>query len=270
MNTKNFLICLVGLPASGKSTFANLLKTELKRKYSYLEVIIIDPDLIRQNLTSNKFEHNKEYLVRNRNLEIIRRELKQGNVVISDDLNYYVSMRHDLKQIADDLHLGLFIVHITTPIEICIEWNKKRGKPIPNEVIRKINNKFDMFNKYKWDVPIATYNLSEISDLSIIIKDFLGILETQMNSRKLIVRKESTKSITNLYNENLDKITRIYVGKVVLNPDFKTHKNKIFKLRKAYIKRNKNKWLSESEILKGFKIYLEKNLNIEFFNSSFS
>ncbi|MFX0104846.1 MAG: hypothetical protein ACFE75_05095 [Candidatus Hodarchaeota archaeon] len=29
---QNFLICLVGLPASGKSTFANKLKFALKKK----------------------------------------------------------------------------------------------------------------------------------------------------------------------------------------------------------------------------------------------
>ncbi|MFW9820552.1 MAG: AAA family ATPase [Candidatus Thorarchaeota archaeon] len=264
MNNKNFLICLVGLPASGKSTFANLLETALKKKYSFFEVKVIDPDLIRHDLTSNKFEYTKEYLVRNKNLEIIRRELKQGHIVISDDLNYYVSMRHDLKEITDDLNLDLFIVHITTPIECCIKWNEKRGKPIPNEVIQKIKDKFDMFNKYKWDDPIASYNLAEISDLSNVIKDFLVILESQINFRKTKAGKESTKSITNLYNENLDKITRTYVKNLVLNPDFKPFKNEIFKLRRAYIKKNKNKMLSESEVLKSFKLYLKKILNIEF------
>jgi tRNA uridine 5-carbamoylmethylation protein Kti12 len=261
---KNFLICLVGLPASGKSTFANLLKKALKMKYSSFEVKIIDPDVIRQNLTSNKFEYNKEPLIRNKNLQIIRRELRHGHIIISDDLNYYVSMRHDLKEITDELNLDLFIVHIATPIEFCIKWNEKRGKPIPNKVIWKINNKFDMFNKYSWDMPIATYNLSDISNLSKLIKDFLSILEDRMNSRKPNVSKESISNINHLYNENLDKITRTYVGTLILKPDLEHFKNDIFKLRKTFIKRNKNKKLGESEVLNNFKKYLKKNLNIEF------
>ncbi|MFX0006730.1 MAG: adenylyl-sulfate kinase [Promethearchaeota archaeon] len=264
MINKNFLICLVGLPASGKSTFANLLKKALNKKYSSFEVKIIDPDIIRQNLTSNKFEYNKEPLVRNKNLEIIRRELRQGHIIISDDLNYYASMRHDLKEITDDLHLDLFVVHIATPIEFCIKWNEKRGKPIPNEVIQKIDNKFDMFNKYSWDKPIATYNLSDISDLSEVIKDFLSLLEDQMNPQKSNVNKENIDNINLLYNENLDKITRVYVGTLILKSDFKYFKNEILKLRRAFIKRNKNKKLGESEVLNNFKKYLKKNLNREF------
>jgi O-phosphoseryl-tRNA(Sec) kinase len=264
LTSKNFLVCLVGLPASGKSTFANLLKTALKKKYSSYEVKIIDPDLIRQNLTQNKFEYDKEPIVRNKNLEIIKRELRGGNIVISDDLNYYASMRHDLKEITDELNLDLFIVHIATPIESCIKWNEKRGKPIPNDVIRKINNKFDMFNKYNWDEPIASYNLSEISDLNKIIKDFLSLLEEAMNSKKPKGSKERFKSTNNLYNEKLDKVTRTYVGTLVLKPDFIPFKNRILKLRKTFIKKNKNKRLSESEGLKSFKKYLEKILKIDF------
>ena len=67
MNNKNFLICLVGLPASGKSTFANSLKIALKKKFNNLEVKIIDPDIIRQKITSDKFYHEKEHIVRNEN-----------------------------------------------------------------------------------------------------------------------------------------------------------------------------------------------------------
>ncbi|MFX0037572.1 MAG: adenylyl-sulfate kinase, partial [Candidatus Hermodarchaeota archaeon] len=51
MNKNNLLICLTGLPASGKTTFANCLKDALEKKFIDLIVKIIDPDLIRKNLT---------------------------------------------------------------------------------------------------------------------------------------------------------------------------------------------------------------------------
>ncbi|MFX0144831.1 MAG: AAA family ATPase [Candidatus Hodarchaeota archaeon] len=259
----NFLICLVGLPASGKSTFANSLKTALQKRFNKLEVKIIDPDIIRNNLTSNKFDYEKEHLVRKRNLEIIKGELEKGNIVISDDLNYYSSMRHDLKEITDDLNLGFYIIYIATPIEICMKWNEKRGEPIPKEVIVKIQDKFDMFDKYYWDKPIAKYDLSEIVDLNIIIMEFLTRLDKEMNIRDhKIIKKKITNDLSS-YNENLDKITRTYIGKLVLNPYFNPLKKKIFQLRKTYIKENKNKALSEAEILKSFKIYLEKTLKIK-------
>ncbi|MFX1378832.1 MAG: AAA family ATPase [Promethearchaeota archaeon] len=262
MNNKNFLICLAGLPASGKTVFANKLRISLKKIFKDLKVEIIDPDIIRKNLTSNQFEYEKEHIVRNRNLEIIRSALEQGKIVIADDLNYYSSMRHDLKEIADALDLNFYIIHIATPIEICLKWNEKRGEPIPKEVINKIQDKFDEFNRYNWDNPIVTYDLSQI-DLDIVVRDFLAKLENNIMNMKQSPIIEKYSFSYNKYNENLDKITRTYVGKLVLNPDLFPLKKKIFKLRKNFIKKNKNKALSEAEILKSFKSYLEKILKFK-------
>ena len=43
---RNFLICLTGLPASGKTTFAKVLKLILEKRLTDLSVQIIDPDII--------------------------------------------------------------------------------------------------------------------------------------------------------------------------------------------------------------------------------
>ena len=201
MRNQNFLICLVGLPSSGKSTFAKALKIVLKKKYYDLDVIIIDPDLIRQRITPDKFNHNLEHLVRSKNLEIIRSELEKNNIVISDDLNYYSSMRHDLKSIADNLNIDFFIIHIATPIEICLKWNENRGKPIPNNVIRKIQDKFDNFNRYNWDHPIVSYNISDILDMDLAIQELLVKLENTMIQTKQKLRTEGIKIISNVFNE---------------------------------------------------------------------
>ena len=58
---QNFLVCLTGLPASGKTTFANKLKILLEQKFNFFRVKIIDPDKIRENLSPNKFDHIKIY-----------------------------------------------------------------------------------------------------------------------------------------------------------------------------------------------------------------
>ncbi|MCK4382114.1 MAG: adenylyl-sulfate kinase, partial [Candidatus Lokiarchaeota archaeon] len=84
---KNFLICLTGLPASGKTTFANKLKEILEKRFTKLTVSIIDPDIIRHTMAPNKFNYTLEPIVRERNLTEITKELSKGNIVISDDLN---------------------------------------------------------------------------------------------------------------------------------------------------------------------------------------
>lgn len=264
---RNFLICLVGLPASGKSIFANKLKVALKKRFGNQDVKIIDPDIIRQKLTPDQFNHEKEHIVRNENLKIIKEELEKGNIVISDDLNYYSSMRHDLKNIADTLNLNFFIIHIATSIRTCLKWNKERDKPIPNNVIKRIHERFDEFNKYNWDFPIAKYDISKILDLNLVVEEFLDQLETKMALLNRGVKTRKINTFSNVNNENLDKITRFYVGKLLQIPSFFLLKKRIIKLRKTFVKQNKNKALREPEILKSFKNFLEKNLNIKIYQN---
>ena len=261
---ENFLICLVGLPASGKTTFAYHLKGTIEKIIENFNVIIIDPDKIRDQLSPNKFDHSKEQIVREKNFKAINTSLKDNNIVISDDLNYYSSMRHDLKEIADRLDIKFFIIHIATPLKTCLNWNKKRGKPIPNRVIKKVNNKFDTFDKYNWDNPIIKYDPSSNhsnkgkleENLSIIIEKLIFELTSKRKIEKL--SKDS-----NIDNEKLDRVTRKIVGDLLRNPMYKSFKNKIVVYRKLFIKDNLNRVISERELSISFKKYLEKSLDVK-------
>ena len=263
MEKNNFLICLAGLPASGKSTFANQLKELLEKRFNNMKVKIIDPDKIRENIVPGEFDHNKEQIVRKKNLESVKKELDSGFIVINDDLNYYTSMRHDLKDIAENLGLKYFIIHISTPLEICIKWNEERGKPIPNSVIINISKKFDDFGKYNWDIPIVSYDLSKLKDLNQYIERLINLFIQKLKILKLKTeKKEFIKQTLSLDNEKLDRITRKIVGDLLRNPKYRSLKNKIIKYRKMYLKMRANTVLSESDVEKTFKQYLEKNLNI--------
>jgi len=260
---KNFIVCLAGLPASGKTTFAIILKKIVEKKFNTHKVKIVDPDIIRQSITPNKFDYRFESDVREKNLTEIRKELQDGSIVISDDLNYYTSMRHDLKKLADDTKIYFFIINISTPIETCLKWNKLRGKPIPNKIIKNINKKFDNFGKYSWDNPDAVYDMSKIQDLNKEIEDLVENLKSKVNiSKEILDEGKNLKDFSNLDNQNLDKITRVYVGKLLQNSEFSSMKKSIIKTRKLFVKFYKNKSLKESEIANSFKEYLEKRLNV--------
>lgn len=266
MEKNNFLIFLAGLPASGKSTFVNKLKELLEKRFNNLKVKIIDPDKIRENIVPGEFDHNKEQIVRNKSLESVKKALDSGFIVINDDLNYYTSMRHDLKNIAENLSLQYFIIHISTPLEICVKWNEERGKPIPNSVIINISQKFDDFGKYNWDIPIANYDLSKLKDLNQYIEKLINLFIQNLKILKARTeKKEFIKQTSSLDNEKLDRITRKIVGDLLRTPKYSSLKNNIIKYRKMYVKTRANTVLSESDIVKTFKQYLEKSLNIKIF-----
>jgi tRNA uridine 5-carbamoylmethylation protein Kti12 len=253
---------LTGLPASGKSTFAKILKLVIENSFDDSKVIIIDPDIIREKLTHNKFEPEKEHLVRTTNLKLIKKELKKGNIVISDDLNYYSSMRHDLKDIAESLNAFFFILHISTPFETCLKWNENRGQTIPNEIIKKIQGKFDDFGKYSWDLPLASFNLSEIDEIDATIGVFIKNLVKRIKNISL-KDKENRRNHSNRVIENLEKISRSIVGDLLKNPILQNYKDEIIQLRRLFVKKNKNKKLKDAEITRLFMTFLEKRLNIE-------
>lgn len=259
----NFLICLTGLPASGKTTFAKLLKKNIMEQQNKFEVKIIDPDVIRSVIIEGAFDPEKESLVRKQNLKAIEKNLKKKKIVISDDINYYTSMRHELKQISQRLGVCFFMVHISTPLEICLEWNAKRGKPIPNQVILNISEKFDTFEKYKWETPDLILDLSKAENLDHIVGKFLDYIAKQL---KIISKKrkkeKSSKTTKKEYEELLDSLTRSLASDVLKTALTKDQKKKILKKRKEFLKENLDKELTKEEIKQKFRKFLNQTLNI--------
>lgn len=179
-------------------------------------------------------------------------------------------MRHNLKEIADTLNLKFFIIHIATPFKICLKWNEDRGELIPNEIIRKILRKFDKFDKYSWDFPDATFIISQILDIKGAIEKYVNTLIERLEYLEQIARKEKKKkNHSNIDIEKLEKISRIYVGNLLQNSNYLPNKDNILKLRKLFVKNNRNKSLKVSEITSSFKNYLEKSLNIKISENSF-
>jgi tRNA uridine 5-carbamoylmethylation protein Kti12 len=259
-NNTNFLIILVGLPASGKTTFAFKLKEKLEG-YFQKTVKIIDPDKIRAEFFPNNFDYRNEPLIREKNIQSVRSQLLKGHIVISDDLNYYSSMRHDLKLIADSLTLNFYIIHISTPLKLCLKRNEERGKPIPNEIIHNISSRFDNFDKYKWDTPFETYNFARDRDLP----QFLETLNKKIifNLEEFKKRKNKFQNIPSIsIRDKLELITRKHVGELLKNPNNHSSKIAILEHRKLFIKSRTDEELDASKILEDFKRYLRKNLKV--------
>ena len=255
-----------GLPASGKSTFTYAFSQFFEKKNSKMKIIIVDPDNIRKELSPKKFDYINEKIVRKKNLTAIKNSLKKGFIVISDDLNYYSGMRHELKNLADRLNLEFYIIHISTPLNVCLKWNEMRGNPIPESVIKGINQKFDQFSTYRWDIPILEIDFSKNIDLNETIENLVNLIEKDQKAK--IERKNkqiSSIRASNYSNEKLDIITRKIVGEILQNSKFHYLKSEIIKYRKQFVKNRFKNPINETEISNEFKSYLEKNLNIKVF-----
>ncbi len=151
-----FLLAICGLPASGKTTLANAL---WNRSKDYLDVQLISTDMWRDEAFYSDFQPWKEQKVRERARIETQDFLLIGDSIVHDDTNYYASMRHELYEMARFVGCFFGVIHVTTPLEVALEWNRQRTSNIPDEVIERIDERFDLpGSKYAWDQPIFKFN----------------------------------------------------------------------------------------------------------------
>lgn len=160
-----YLLIICGLPSSGKSTISRNVASQLEDKHGIATMVVSSDDFrtMLSNSTSG-FKPEREAPVKTLYEKAIATGLENGFVVISDDLNYYKSMRSDLRHIAKHSNSDYDIVFVDTPVEVALKWNQQRDKPLPPELIEEINQKLDPpKGDYKWDTPLAIVDPSKQS-----------------------------------------------------------------------------------------------------------
>lgn len=140
------LVVLKGLPASGKSTFAEKLTAQ--------GFVRTNKDDIREQLYKGNWKRKDEkQVIRVRN-QIVEDALSHNKSVVVDDTNLNPIHIKDLANLAKK-HNAIFEVDdsfLSVPIEVCIKRDLKRDKSVGESVIR------GMFHQYiKKPVQLVEY-----------------------------------------------------------------------------------------------------------------
>ncbi len=242
-----FILALCGLPASGKSALANSVRERMNS-----ETVIVRTDDWRDNSYYKNWRPEKEAPVRAAALNKVKELITQGKNVIHDDTNYYASMRHDLFKIALDNKCAFAIIHVTTPVEVALKWNHERpGTRIPDRVIRRINERFDMpGRRYLWDNAMMDVNMVT-EDIDEVVSEVVrGIAELEA------VKEPDPQLVTNSEFEKLDVETRRVVSAFLEeHPDLRGNR-KVSEIRRNVLSR-----ASQNQIpLKGLHELLHREL----------
>ncbi len=136
------LIATVGVPASGKTTWA------LKYVKDNPGTFRVNKDSIRMMLFSSKYPDNK-YLKEWEDLvciirdKIIDQALSDGYSVVVDDTNFEEKHMRRIKAIAA-YHGVVFEIKDFTDVskEECLERNKDRPDSVPDEVIHHMHERY--------------------------------------------------------------------------------------------------------------------------------
>ena len=144
-NTKNVLIVLKGLPASGKSTYAEILEES-----GTFERVCLDT--IREELYGNESiqgDGKKVFEIAQTRMHLIG--LRGGNCVY-DATNLNRDRRIKLIDDMQNYFDVLIIKEFTTPYHICYDLNKARDRVVPSEVMKRMNMQDEPVDqKEGWD-----------------------------------------------------------------------------------------------------------------------
>ena len=233
-----FLLVLCGIPASGKTTFAENIQKLVENE---MPVRIVSTDYWRDAEYYAEFKPSNEQRVRKAALEKTRELLTEGFSVIHDDTNYYTSMRHDLFEISKAKDCVFGIIQITTPINASLMWNKQRNQMIPEEVIIRIHEKFeDPGTKYAWDRSLVKVDLSQgkMSDSAKLVVELVSKLNR-------IAMKENTQDTSeNIYDIATRKVVSAFLKD---QPSCRTDPE-VFKIRRELLRLARDNEFSKEEI----------------------
>ncbi len=152
---------MIGIPGSGKSTFA----TQLASLGNYQ---VISTDQIRQQLYGDERIQGKWEEIEKEVLANIQAAIAQNQPVIYDATNtkrcYRMILLHQLKAMSSKVQwMGWYL---QTPLPICLQWNQQRQRQVPVEIIE------NMFYSLENSPPILAEGFIDICSLDLSDPNF--------------------------------------------------------------------------------------------------
>ena len=127
---KPILAVMVGISGSGKSTYANGLKTSLKAE-------LVETDAVRIELTGNAEDQSQNGSVFAVAKKRVNDYLSQGKNTIIDATSLSLRDRKDWIDIGKANNAEIRAYFIDTPVSVCKAQNNKRERKVPEWVIDK-------------------------------------------------------------------------------------------------------------------------------------
>lgn len=138
----NTLTLLVGLPASGKSTYA-------RERLANDSTIILSSDELRKELLGDEnCQENNEFVFKTL-YKRAKEHLQNGKNVVIDATNINLKARRSALLQFEKMPIRREAIVFATPFELCIERDSKRARTVGEAVIKKFLYRFEIPMKYE-------------------------------------------------------------------------------------------------------------------------
>lgn len=180
-NTNNKLIChfLIGLPGSGKSTFARKLKEII------IDAVIVSTDTIRQQLYGDESIQGDWAEIEQEVLQQIVKAIAARKSVIYDATNVHRDWRTNIlaktqaKLTTDAPSIYWIAWHLQTPLDLCKQWNQTRAREaypknrqVPEQIIEQYAQILQHFPPVQQEGFMQIYQVIATNNLTINQPDY--------------------------------------------------------------------------------------------------
>lgn len=138
----NTLTLLVGLPASGKSTYAI-------ERLANDSTIILSSDELRKELFGDENCQENNGIVFKTLYKRAKEYLQNGKNVVIDATNINLKARRSALSQFEKMPIKREAIVFATPFELCIERDKERSRTVGEAVIKKFLYRFEIPMKYE-------------------------------------------------------------------------------------------------------------------------
>lgn len=205
----NEFIMMVGLSGSGKSTFAS--KYDIPN--TYFETKRISSDEVRERICGDAKDQSRN----NEVFEILHKEiinaLKSNYNVIFDATNLTIKDRRSILQKIKNIPCIKRCIIMATPIDICRKRNSIRDRVVPDDVITRQINKFEIpFYEEGFDyIDVIVDGNCDYREMQI------PDIDQKNPHHKLTLKEHSEKVFLNLKSDNDALLLAAYyhdIGKI--------------------------------------------------------
>ncbi|MBF2056383.1 MAG: WYL domain-containing protein [Cyanobacterium sp. T60_A2020_053] len=145
---------LIGCPSSGKSTLA---KHIIKQDSNYQ---IISTDSIRKQLFGDENIQRDWQLIEAEIFKQIDSYIQVGKPIIYDATNAQRWWRMTLlEKLAEYENVNWIGWYLKTPLNVCLDWNKKRSRQVPDDVITNLYQSLRNFPPLPAEGFLAVYDI---------------------------------------------------------------------------------------------------------------
>lgn len=175
------LILMVGLPGSGKSSYAKIIAKKEK-------AVIVSTDDIRYELFGDERQQKNSSKVFYEVYSRIEEHLSNQRNVVFDATNLDRKRRiHVISKFEEKFqHLQIMACYMDTPFEICVKRNASRKKQVENWVLEKLRKSMTIpFYSEGFDEIITVH---ESVNLGISNDEFVSLLKEEKSYQELFER----------------------------------------------------------------------------------